>query len=92
MLVKNVGIVQGFWSLNPRPTQGELFTESLKKGFQTIFEIEQLIENCQALIDDELNFFSSMLSKRELGSIIQIASQQNTNIAKAEKFLELIRK
>jgi len=32
-----------------------------------------------------------MISKMKLGEIIRIASQANTDIAKAEKFLNLIR-
>jgi hypothetical protein len=38
-----------------------------------------------------MNYFSSMISKLKLGEIIRIASQENTDIAKAEKFLTLIR-
>ena len=33
----------------------------------------------------------SVLEKMKLGEIIRIASQENTDIAKAEKFLNLIR-
>ena len=38
-----------------------------------------------------MNYFSSMISKLKLGEIIRIASQKATDIAKAEKFLTLIR-
>ena len=38
-----------------------------------------------------MNYFSSMISKSDLGKIIKIASQENNDIARAEKFLTLIR-
>jgi hypothetical protein len=37
-----------------------------------------------------MNYFSSMLSKMKLWKIIHIASQENTDIAKAEKFLKFL--
>jgi len=39
-----------------------------------------------------MNFFSSMLPKRRLGEIILIAANQENDIARAEKFLNLINK
>ena len=38
-----------------------------------------------------MNFFSSMLPKRKLGQIITISAKEKDEIAKAEKFLSLIR-
>lgn len=38
-----------------------------------------------------MNYFSSMLSKQKLGELITIAGKEATDIAKAEKFLTLIR-
>lgn len=38
-----------------------------------------------------MNYFSSMISKAKLGEIIKIANEEQTDIAKAEKFLTLIR-
>ena len=43
------------------------------------------------LVTNDMNYFSSMISKLKLGEIIRIASQEATDIAKAEKFLNLIR-
>jgi hypothetical protein len=62
-----------------------------KLGFQTILNREQLFNNCKELVTSDMNYFSSMISKMKLGEIIRIASQENTDIAKAEKFLTLIR-
>jgi len=37
-----------------------------------------------------MNYFSSMIPKLELGRIIRISSQEKTDIARAEKFLDLL--
>jgi hypothetical protein len=38
-----------------------------------------------------MNYFSSMISKINLGEIIRIANKESDDTAKAEKFLSLIR-
>jgi hypothetical protein len=43
------------------------------------------------LLNQEMNYFSSMISKPKLGEFIRIANQENSDEAKAEKFLQLIR-
>ncbi|MGC9331184.1 MAG: hypothetical protein ACP5DZ_04815 [Bacteroidales bacterium] len=43
------------------------------------------------LLKKEMNYFSSMISKYRLGEFIRIANQENSDEAKAEKFLQLIR-
>jgi hypothetical protein len=53
-------------------------------GFQTI---KNLIDK---LLNNELNYFSSMISKSKLGKYIRISSQENSDEAKAERFLKLI--
>jgi len=89
--LKTSGVIQGFWSLNPNPTNSEYIQNTPKLGFQTILDKVQLLNNCKELVTNDMNYFSSMISKLKLGEIIRIASQENTDIAKAEKFLTLIR-
>jgi hypothetical protein len=89
--LKTSGVIQGFWSLNSNPTASEFIESSPKSGFQTIQSEKQLLNNCKILIDNDMHYFSSMISKTELGKIIEVASQENNDIAKAEKFLNLIR-
>lgn len=89
--LKTSGVIQGFWSLNPRPTKSDYVKNTPKLGFQTILTREQLFNNCKELVTNDMNYFSSMISKLKLGEVIRIASQENTEIAKAEKFLTLIR-
>lgn len=89
--LKTSGVVQNFWSLNPNPTNSDYIKATDNKGFQTMYSDEQIFENCKTLIKDEMNFFSSMTSKSDLGQMIRIASQETNDIARAEKFLTLIR-
>ena len=89
--LKTAGVIQGFWSLNPVPTESEFIKETEKHGFQTIQNfksVEILIKN---LLNTKLNYFSSMISQEKLGEYIRIAYQEPTDEAKAEKFLSLIR-
>jgi len=89
--LKTSGVVQGFWSLNPEPTKSDYIKSTPKLGFQTILDEEQLFKNCKELVTNDMNYFSSMISKSKLGEIIRIANIEITDIAKAEKFLTLIR-
>jgi len=89
--LKISGVIQGFWSLNPKPTNSDYIKNTPKLGFQTILDKDQLFNNCKELVTNDMNYFSSMISKLKLGEIIRIASQETTDIAKVEKFLTLIR-
>jgi len=84
--LKTSGVIQGFWSLNPKPTNSDYVKKTPKLGFQTILDRDQLFNNCKELVTNDMNYFSSMVSKMKLGEIIRIASQENTDIAKAENF------
>ncbi len=88
--LKTSGVIQGFWSLNPKPTEGEFIKTTPKLGFQTIERPEILLELSKQLVESDMNYFSSMISKRNLGELIAEAGKESTNIAKAEKFLNLI--
>lgn len=89
--LKTSGVIQGFLSLNPNPTDSDFIKVTTKSGFQTINSLQQLQGFLASLTRVELNFFSSMISKAYLGKIITIASQEKTDIQKAEKFLSLIK-
>lgn len=88
--LKQCGIIQQFISLNPHPTDTDFLHDTPKKGFITITSEEQLVQQLKSLIDLDLRFFSSMIDKPTLGAFIRIANQEETDIAKAEKFLSLI--
>ena len=91
--LKNGGLIQGFWSLNPNPlfNSDNYIKNSPKMGFQTIETIDNLHIQIKNLLSNEFNYFSSMNSKEDLGNIIFISSQEKTNEKRAEKFLSLIR-
>ncbi len=87
--LKKSGIIQGFISLYPNPTND--FIENTKeKGFQTFEQYQELTKFIIDLVNSDMNFFSSMLPKRKLGQIITVSAKENDDISKAEKFLSLI--
>jgi len=91
--LKQSGIVQGFWSLNPDPRDGKItLDKTAGEGFSKIESYEILMEKLEKLFSEECEFFSSMKSHTELGRLIEIANRETSYDAKAKKFLELIRK
>ena len=92
--LKKAGIIQGFYSVNPNPLD-EPNKDNIKstpeRGFLRIDEINELNDNLRHIIKEDKEFFSSMLPKKELGRIIEIASKELTYEKKAEKFLRLLR-
>jgi len=90
--LKTAGIIQGFWSLNPNPINTLLnpMTSTNKKGFQTISSYDKLSNKLKNMLEQELEFFSSMMSKPELGRIIKLANQENDESRIAERFLQLL--
>lgn len=89
--LKNMGFIQGFWSVNPNPIDSEDNIKSTKKGGFYRFDNEkELATHVWDLILEERNFFSSMKNKEELGKIIETANRKHTYKEKAEEFLKLI--
>ncbi len=89
--LKTSGVIQGFLSLNPQPTASAFSKNSPKLGFQTAINEAQVFDYCKELVSNDMNYFSSMLSKQKLGELISIASKEVNDIERAEKFLTLIR-
>jgi len=89
----NAGIIQGFWSLNPFPldNNGGNLKSTHKNGFIRMDSYSEFENNLRRLFSEELEFFSSMKSKKDLGQVIEIANKESTFEKKAEKFLSLIR-
>lgn len=88
--LKTSGVIQNFISVFPTPTESDFVLNSENKGFQTIKTTSQLDKLITEIVKNDLNYFSSMISKKKLGEIITIASKEKSDIAKAEKFLILI--
>jgi len=89
--LKTSGVIQGFLSLFPNPTSSEFISNTQENGFQTISSYSQLTTILSEIVNCDMNYFSSMISKPKLGEIITIANEESTDTEKAEKFLELIR-
>lgn len=91
--LKRNGIIQGFWSINPKPLDNNV--ENIKstsyKGFYRFDDYEELRQNTLNLLKEEREFFSSMQTQKKLGEIIEIANKEITYEAKAQKFLTLLR-
>ena len=90
--LKIAGIIQGFWSVNPKPldNDGENVKKTEKLGFYRFDKFDELKVSFENLLAEEGNFFSSMKGKEELGKIIELANKELTYEKKAEVFLKLI--
>ncbi|MBX6379830.1 MAG: hypothetical protein IRZ01_04010 [Thermoflavifilum aggregans] len=91
--LKRNGILQGFWSINPRPldNNGENIKSTSFRGFYRFDGYEELKQHTINLLKEEREFFSSMQTRKKLGEIIEIANKEATYEAKAQKFLALLR-
>ncbi|MBU4077150.1 MAG: hypothetical protein KKI06_10675 [Euryarchaeota archaeon] len=90
--LKISGIVQGFWSVNPKPldNNGENIKKTEKLGFYRFEKFDELRNSIESLLSEDWNFFSSMRSNKELGQIIELANREKTYEKKGEVFLRLI--
>lgn len=89
--LKTSGITQGFWSINPKPLDGQRTLETTNgKGFIRFDTYAAFQNSVIELLSMPMNFFSSMRSKEELGRLIESANNAPTHQQKAEKFLKLL--
>ena len=84
-------MIQGVYSLNPTPTNANFISESAEKGFVTINNEKDLEKICKALLLNERHYFSSMMSKKELGKIVATAAKEKDDEKKGETFLRLLK-
>ncbi|CAO81118.1 MAG: hypothetical protein KA963_05630 [Candidatus Cloacimonas sp.] len=89
---KSAGVIQGFWSLNPCPSEiDDYIKNSPRLGFKTYNNVTDIINDCEELVTNEYYFLSTMLNKPQIGKYISIAAREKTDTAKAEKFIELLK-
>lgn len=91
--MKNSGVIQGFWSINPEPLEknGDKIKATEENGyfkFDSVTELKEMLDNW---LSGKLNFFSSMKSKKELGRIIEMANRKKAYEEKAEEFIRLLK-
>lgn len=90
--LKTSGIIQGFWSVNPKPLdESDTLDATGAKGFVRFDTYESFQHALVELISMQLNFFAGMKSKEELGRFIETANIESTYIQKAETFLKLLK-
>lgn len=90
--LKTSGIIQGFWSVNPKPLdEADTLDATGAKGFVRFDTYESFQHALVELISAELNFFAGMKSKEELGRFIESANTESTYTQKAETFLRLLK-
>ncbi|MFH1771842.1 MAG: hypothetical protein ABH872_03410 [Candidatus Omnitrophota bacterium] len=91
--LKRNGIIQGFWSVNPKPLGNdcENLNNTPHKGFRRFDNYEELKQSASKILTEDKEFFSGMQKKKRLGEIIEIANRESTFEAKAQRFLELLR-
>lgn len=91
--LKTNGVIQGFLSVNSKPLDDDFDTikSTPKNGFYRFDSFNEFKDYIHRILNEELNYFSSMKSNLELGKIIEISSKESTYEKKAEKFLDLIR-
>ena len=92
--LKRNGIIQGFWSINPKPldNNGENIKNTKFNGFYRFDTYEELEQSALDLLKEEREFFSGMRTRKKLGEFIEIANEEPTYEGKAQKFLDLLRR
>ncbi len=88
--LKGSGVVQKFISLYPNPTSHDFINVTPEKGFETYESIEQLENYVEYVLNSNMNYFSSMMSNKELGRLISIANAETTDELKGQRFLEML--
>ena len=90
--LKKAGIIQRFWSVNSSPLD---YRDSIKNthggGFVRMDTYSELKSHLDDLFSNQLEYFSSMIGKSDLGRKIEAANQGSSYDQKAEIFLSLIR-
>lgn len=84
------GVIQKFISLYPNPTEKNFIKESPEKGFQTFESFYSIQSYISDILKGDYNYFSSMMSSKELGRIISIANKEMSEELKGQKFLDLL--
>lgn len=88
--LKKSGVIQKFISLYPNPTTHNFIKSTPQKGFETYSDISELEQLIDQLLHVSMNYFSSMMSNRDLGKIISIANQESNDELKGLRFLEML--
>lgn len=90
--LKKIGIIQGFWSINPNPYNNGKY--NLKKteheGFYRFNDYDEFKGKLLPILNDKMQFFGGMINKNDLGQIISKSDMGKTYEEKAELFIKYI--
>ncbi len=88
--LKNSGVIQKFISLYPNPTDRDFISESPDKGFETYDDPKKIETYVSKVLNANMNYFSSMMSNKDLGHIISVANAESTDELKGQRFIEML--
>ncbi|MBP5366530.1 MAG: hypothetical protein J6Y82_11545 [Bacteroidales bacterium] len=88
--LKQSGVIQKFISLYPNPTEHDFIRDTPEKGFETYDSPEEIEKYISRILNDKMNYFSSMMSNKDLGRIISIANRETTDELKGQRFIEML--
>lgn len=90
--LKSSGVIQGFWSVNPKPLDDEQTISKTPKGgftqINTTSDLEKLVDK---LLEQKQVFFSGMKTLDQLGKIIESAGKESNYEQIANSFLTKLR-
>ena len=85
------GVIQKFISLYPNPTNSNHIKNSPSCGFETFESERKVAEYISHILGSEMNYFSAMMHNSQLGKLIDIASREDNDELKGQKFIELLK-
>ncbi len=88
--LRKSGVIQKFISLYPNPTDKQFIKETSGKGFETMDSTLDLEKYISYVLNSNMNYFSSMMSDKDLGRLIAIANQEQTDEMKGKRFIEML--
>ena len=88
--LRKSGVIQKFISLYPNPTDKQFIKETSGKGFETMDSTLDLEKYISYVLNSNMNYFSSMMSDKDLGKLIAIANQEQTDELKGKRFIEML--
>jgi len=93
--LKETGILQGFYSLNPIPRDNQNLENILdnmpKRGFLKTNNMNELERQLFNLLREEREYFSGMITKDDLGKIIELSNKQLSYKSKTKEFIRLVK-
>ncbi len=88
--LRKSGVIQKFISLYPNPTNHDFVRKTPENGFETFDSPAQIEKYISRLLNSKMNYFSSMMSNKDLGRIISLANAETTDELKGQRFIEML--